>query len=244
MAKALVEVLDAAVRPAKMRRRALVRTEPMGIARRAMERERPAGFQGGSSSALATVSVPAASPTSLDPWLSRVAKTNWPTRRRPSRTKPVVGRAERELRERAGLIAKFIQVLKRLDFPVVADIQSSGGSDCDLEALAGGLRAGSLRNRLGSWRQLARWLTTVRSVIWPASVWELLSFLRDKADGGCGASSLRSVVAAVRFFETAGNVRLEHRLTKHPALESSFKDFVFTRVEAHTGPAASCFVRE
>ena len=70
----------------------------------------------------------------------------------------------------------------------------------------GNRRSKTLRNRYRSWRAFEKWLTVIYGKTWPTSIAQLMAYINQRVEEGCGKTVLGSFQAALSVLEITGRV--------------------------------------
>ena len=99
-----------------------------------------------------------------------------------------------------------------------------------------GVRAATLRKRTTDWRPVRRILLAKYGVPFPTEIGHLLDYVETKYDEGVHRTWFSSFPAALRFFETAGEVPDHERMNNMPTLDNTLREAAASR--ARGVPAA------
>ena len=115
-------------------------------------------------------------------------------------------RAEHERLAREKYTALLADVIKEAQLPLVAILSEVDDPESAWKRIFGNRRSKTLRNRYRSWRAFEKWLTVIYGKTWPTSIAQLLAYINQRVEEGCGKTVLGSFQAALSVLEITGRV--------------------------------------
>ena len=136
-------------------------------------------------------------------------------------------RKRAEEKDREKWARKTVRVLTSADLPFGKEILANGWDALSPEAsrCLRGLRAASLRKKYSDIAPLLRFLETELGKKCPEDKQDVLSFYRIRFEGGAARTSYGSLLAAIHFYEEAGDRAPGARLAKSSALVGAAKEY-------------------
>ena len=95
-------------------------------------------------------------------------------------------RAEHERLAREKYTALLADVIKEAQLPLVAILSEVDDPESAWKRIFGNRRSKTLRNRYRSWRAFEKWLTVIYGKTWPTSIAQLLAYINQRVEEGCG----------------------------------------------------------
>ena len=142
-----------------------------------------------------------------------------PRKHFPAAPTSVCQRAEREATARSRWTAELAEMLANTDTP------ASTQTDQPLVSQVGaGRRASTLHQRVCVLRHFKKWLQKEHNLNFPTSQAHVVGFLRTRAEQGASRSTLKSIKAALSFFELAAGVETQNQLTKKRIFRNAFAE--------------------
>eukprot|EP00435_Cladocopium_sp_Y103_P037583 s1418_g10.t1 len=151
---------------------------------------------------------------------------------------------EIQLREKARWdkeAAKIVELLtENMDLPIVKGAEESVEPEEYLKSVMGSYRSSTLRKRTAEWGKYTQWLETVHRVRWPSRVVRTVDYLTELRLAGAPPSVPQAFALTLAFFERAGGIKQEHRLSEDPtfrrALDHTNKEMETGRPDKRQAP--------
>ena len=137
------------------------------------------------------------------------------------------GRRKAEVKEREKQARRIFKILMDAQLPFALEAETQGWHALSPEAgrCLRGLRAATLRKRAGDVGPFLRYLQAERGKYFPTEKVDLLSYFAVRAAENAAGSVYRSLTLAIQFFEIAGELPKEVRLTEEPGVWGAVKEF-------------------
>ena len=148
----------------------------------------------------------------------------WPVAKR-ARVGPGQSLQEKEEADRTKLLQKLGREIQELDLPAASWLNEEN-FEKRIHFLGKGLRLGTLRARLRSWRHVRQWLEAAKDASWPRNAYEVLEYLESRAAEPCGPSCMTSALSGLSFMERSGQVHFGDRLGSSEFLRDASQELV------------------
>ena len=133
-------------------------------------------------------------------------------------------REEGERTERLRQGRQVAGLLVEADLPFAASLKHKAPEDVTILRCCRGLRSSTLAQRLSTWRPFRRFLLHSGHGPWPNNEQVVLDYFDLKVEEGLAPSTLPSFLAALSFFEEAGELPQDRRLTGNPAIDNASRE--------------------
>lgn len=143
-------------------------------------------------------------------------------------------KASIEQAERSRWLSKLVAIVQEAGLPVVAKAATASDPLGALQHIAGARRSKTIRSRVRTWLKLSEWLQLSWGVSYPKSVGNLIDYLTDVFNGGCGRSVPESIAGALAFIEQAGDVPLLSRFSHDTLWLRTVQDVKASLVKGNT----------
>jgi hypothetical protein len=160
----------------------------------------------------------------------------WASRGARARLCPTAeARKEREEEERARMVQKLVDLIRRADLPLARRAAQSLDPERALLRCAGKARAGTIRGRIREVERCLDWYQVQEpGIAWPRHEFVVADFLEERAAEPCGRSIPQSLLNGFAFVEEAGGVPVEDRISRTPHLLKTVEDLT-SHLAAATG---------
>ena len=120
--------------------------------------------------------------------------------------KDATQRAEQEKLAREKYALLLCQVIQSAKLPLVEILSGIEDPEGAWKRVFGTRRSKTLRNRYRSWRSFEQWITVIYGRTWPTNIAQLIGYVDQRCEDGCGKTVLVSFQASLAVLETAGRV--------------------------------------
>ena len=137
------------------------------------------------------------------------------------------GRKRAEDQERSRWARRVVRLLVEAETPFGREVSEKGWDYLGPEAARAlrGLRASSLRKRVGDIRPYLRWLQAELAKPFPTEADEVLRYFSVRLEEGAARTSFRSLLTALSFFEKAGEVPEQLQLSRLSSLDGAVREY-------------------
>ena len=122
------------------------------------------------------------------------------------KSEPGEARAKRFEHEKKKYTLLLSNLFKEASLPVVEHINVLGNAESAWYHLFAARRGNTLKNRYKSWKPFRDWLEVNRARVFPMGVKDVIDYIEQRLEDGCGKTVPESFSVALHFMESLGRV--------------------------------------
>ena len=113
-------------------------------------------------------------------------------------------------------LPRFVNMLEKMNAPVLKDLEQAEFRDKALRGLLGGARVSTVKKRVRAAEKLSRWLELSRGKLWPGGAADVIDYLHSAAAEEPRVSFPRDVGAMLHWMEARSGVEEGAKLSLNP----------------------------